>query len=121
MPNFDIPSSAVEWLASGDRGASSHCIFYVMTGLPVGNASTRTYHPADPADFVRCEKLLRQVPEFMRRLDEMRVVSHVWGKLVYRWGDIASLIEEEAPGVLSGERSRGSAPNAYKLMKELGC
>lgn len=121
MPNFNIPSSAVEWLASGERGTSSECIFYVMTGMPVGSYRCSTAHPSDPDDFKRCEKLLRKVPEFLSRFDEMRVVSPVWDKLVTNWNRIACLIEEEAPGVLSGEFRHGSAPKTYALMKELGC
>lgn len=122
MPDFNIPSSAVEWLASGERGISSEFIFYVLTGIPAGKDRGYGYcHPSDPDDFKRCEKLLRYVPEFRYRLDEMRVVSHVWDALVSNWNRLVVLIAEEAPGVLYGERNRGSAPKAYALMKELGC
>ena len=121
MPNFNIPSSAVEWLASGERGISSEFMFYVLTGIPAGNTRSGSCHPSDPDDFKRCEKLLRAVPEFRDRLDEMRVVSPVWDALVCDWNRLVVLIDEEAPGVLSGERNRGSAPKAYALMKELGC
>lgn len=122
MPNFNIPSSAVEWLASGERGISSEFMFYVFTGIPAGkNRDAWRNHPSDPDDFKRCEKLLRPVPEFRDRLDEMRVVSSVWDKLVSNWSDIVTVLEEEAPGVLSGERKHGCAPKAYTMMKELGC
>lgn len=121
MPNFNVPSSAVEWLASGERGISSEFIFYVMTGLPAGKTRSGSCHPYDPDDFKRCEKLLRAVPEFRDRLDEMRVVSPVWDALVSNWDRMVDLINEEAHGVLSGERNSGSAPKAYELMKSLGC
>lgn len=122
MPDFNIPSAAVEWLASGERGISSEFIFYVLTGIPVGSfRSGWSNHPHDPSDFTRCERLLRAVPEFRDRLDEMRVVSPVWNALVTNWNRLVELIDEEVPGVLSGEHNRGSAPKSYALMKSLGC
>jgi len=121
MPNFDISSQAIEWLASGERGTSSEFMFYALTGIPVGSSRPYVPHPSDPDDFKRCEKLLRKCPEFRDRLGEMCVASQVWAKLVDNWGKLVDLIEEESPGVLSGEHNHGSAPRAYKLMQDLGC
>lgn len=122
MPNFNISSQAIEWLASGERGVSSEFMFYVFTGIPAGNVRMHYTHPSDTDDFKRCEKLLRQCPEFRTNLDELRLASPVWDNLVSNWDRIVELIEEEAPGVLSGERWWGRRPvKAYALMKELGC
>ena len=121
MSNFNLSSQAVKWLASGERGISSEHMFYVLTGIPAGRIRPGSCHPSDPDDFKRCEKLLRQVPEFRSRLDEMRLVSPVWNALVDNWNKLVEVIEEEVPGVLSGERFHGSAPTAYALMKEIGC
>ena len=121
MSDFNLSFQSVEWLASGERGISSEHMFYVLTGIPAGRIRPGSHHPLDPDDFKRCEKLLRQVPEFRIRLDEMRLVSSVWGALVDNWNKLVEVIEEEAPGVLSGERFHGPAPKAYALMKELGC
>jgi hypothetical protein len=121
MPNFDISQQAIEWLASGERGVSSEFMFYVLTGIPAGNTRMYHNHPCDVDDFKRCEKLLRKCPEFRDRLGEMCVVSKVWASLVDNWDKLVDLIEEECPGVLSGDCRYGGAPMAYHFMKNLGC
>lgn len=120
MPNFVLTDNAVQWLASGEKGISSCTIFEVLTGLPAGYSSSRS-HPRDPDDFKRCERLLRQCPELRERLEEMRAVSPDWANLVDHWDELVAIIEEETPGILSGERNHGSAPKAYLIMKNLGC
>jgi len=121
MPNFDISPQAIEWLASGERGSSSEFMFYVLTGIPVGGSRPYVPHPSDPDDFKRCEKLLRQCPEFRGKLGYMRCTSGVWNELINNWDKLVDLIEEECPGVLSGDCRYGSAPMAYHFMKNLGC
>jgi hypothetical protein len=89
-----------------------------MTGVPLKGAPWSKYSPhtpSDPDDFQRCERLLRRVPEFRERLNEMREASPIWAALVDHWDEIAALVEEEIPGVYTG--ARGSAPRTYALMK----
>ncbi len=116
MAKVELSEEAQNWLATGDRGQSSNTLFGVMTGIPLWGRWGKD-HPWDPDDFVRCEKLLRAVPEFRPRLQEMAAVSPVWARLVENWQHIVSLIEAEASGAFDGHR--GTAPEAYKLMKTL--
>ena len=97
---------AIEWLRSGRRGISSEAIFEAMTGVPVGGH--RLTHPLDPSDLGRCRELLAAVPEFQRRLDEMREVSPQWRALVGHWDELCALQDEErarrVPGGSTYER-----------------
>lgn len=108
-----ISAAALAWLATGERGLSSDMMFGVMTGLPLWG-HYRQGHPHDPDDVVRCEKLLRAVPEWRDRLLEMGGISREWEALARNWGQIVAMLEGEVPGVFSG--SRGSAPKTYGLM-----
>lgn len=91
-----ISQAANDWLKRGERGISSETIFSKMTGIDLVSPG---HHPSDPSDFRRCEMLLRAVPEFRERLDEMKAVSPVWQKLVERWQEIVTLMESEVPNV----------------------
>lgn len=110
----------VEWLSSGERGISSEAIVSQLTGQPVGRHHWRHGdHPYDPADFRRCERLLRQYPTariYFRELMPGR--SDVWARMVEHWDELVELIESESPGVFDGAAS-GSAPEAYKLMRAI--
>lgn len=110
---MNLPQSAIEWLAHGKRGMSSNTIFQTLTGIDTGSAGA---FPWDPDDFTRCEKLLTAVPEFRSRMGEVAAISKQWAALVSNWDKIKALIEEEAP---EWDKGIGSAPKAYRLMKEL--
>ena len=108
-----------DWLSNGERGLSSEQIASTLTGVNIVGRWHRT-HPSDPADFRRCEMLLRSVPEARRHLGELRSVSPEWAALVGSWVEIASTFEAELPGALTaGGRSHGSASDTYRLMREL--
>lgn len=114
-----IPESAKNWLRHGNRGISSEVMFEAMTGIPLVLAAWQNMAPADPADFTRCELLLRAVPEWRARLPEMAAVSPVWARLVENWDEILAAIEKDAPRWFT--HREGSAPTAYNMMKDLGC
>lgn len=116
---MNLSREANEWLRTGERGLSSEAIFSKLTGInilsphPLGNAP----HPYDPDDFQRCEKLLRAVPDFRARLNEMRKCSKEWNSLVENWDKIVTQFEKEVPGVFNGDIHNWSAPKTYLLMK----
>jgi hypothetical protein len=89
-----------------------------MTGIPLTQWPS---HPHDPADFRRCEMLLRVVPSFRDRLAEMEAQSEVWATLVRNWDKIVAAMELEIPGIFDGRPVRGKANEGHALMKHLGC
>lgn len=107
----------VDWLTNGERGISSEAIVTALTGIPVGQPRLWD-HPHDPADFRRCERLLRAVPQAREHLHVMAGRSRAWARLVFAWDELVALTESEAPGVFDG-RAYGSAPEAYRRMREL--
>ena len=67
----------INWFLNGDVGLSSKNIVGVMCGL-----KTETYHPLDKWDRKRCIELLKVIPEWIPRLDEMKLVDKEWEKQV---------------------------------------
>lgn len=117
---MDLSSYAVNWLANGERGISSNTMFTRLTGVDAMGGWTYCNHPHDPADFQRCERLLRAVPELRERLHLMAEESPEWARLVARWPEINSMLLEEIPGVYGDvPRRYGKAPRTYALMRSI--
>jgi hypothetical protein len=62
-----ILRSANEWIVGDHVGLSSKTIWAVMMGVPCRHPSP----PGDDDDRWRCARLLRAVPEWRERLDEV--------------------------------------------------
>ena len=107
--NWDVYERAGTWLFSNDTGISSKTILAVILGFPCDWKSP----PSDPADFGRCYRLLKKIPELRAELHQMRSEGDVWGALVDQWDELEMLYEEELPS--------GTAPKLYERMKQLGC
>ena len=98
------------WLLTGERGISSEAIASKMTGVNF-TGQWGMGHPLDPSDFRRCLLLLKAVPEFKERLNEMEEVSPVWKDMVENWDELEKLYYEEV--------HTGKCPKLYDRMKEL--
>ena len=82
----------MDWIISGDTGASSKTIFAVM----VGSKTVRPDVPHDPSDFGRCYRLLALFPEWRSRLHEVAEKYPMWGPLIGAWDELSALYEYEA-------------------------
>lgn len=80
------------WLESDDTGSSSKFMAFVLS--PEAPYSEYA-HPYDPADFIRCKKLLQAVPELQGKLQDMSECSDAWSGLVDDWELISGLIEKD--------------------------
>jgi hypothetical protein len=109
----DINDKILDWFCTGEVGASSEAIAKVMIGK---HGPSR---PHDPADFCRCLKLIRAVPEIRPRLHEMENVSGEWAKLIDRWDELEACFMAEVPGWLDDRDCEKSAPKTYALMQEI--
>ena len=72
----------VEWFLNGDVGLSSKALCGHMLGINV-----RFECPYDSSDRFRCIKLLRLMPEWLDRLDEMKKYTG--------WSDQVELVRKE--------------------------
>jgi hypothetical protein len=108
-----IDSDLVQWLAGGERGASSNAIVQHVTGYHTGSNS----HPYDPDDLYRCIKLLNAAPWLRERFSEMKSCSAVWARLVERWDELEMTFYSELAD--SGGRKPWKAPKTYALMREI--
>lgn len=110
MPS--VPAKALDWIVSGDTGLSSEAIWATMVGAKRKWSS----YPHDPADLGRCLRLLRLMPRWRKRLDEMRQHGPAWAALVEHWDDLEALMDEEV-GI---DWSKGDrAGMTYKRMREI--
>lgn len=119
MPKKNEPQTTLEkvltWSLSGDTGISSEAMAAHLTGREI-NGRWPSNWPSDPADFGRCARLLRAVPELRTLLPKMAELHPVWAALVKRWDEIHDAMEREV-GI--GWEKAHSAPYTYKLMKEI--
>ena len=108
----------LEFVAGPHCGISAQTIIWVLHGLP--GRSVRSDRqgspPWDPADLVRCLRLLRVKPEWRARLGEVADRVPRWRPLVDHWDELVGLLNEEAPDAFEG---KGSAPRTYARMCEL--
>lgn len=107
---MDTNKKAIEWLFSGDTGSSSKAICAHMLGIK--NRDMHSY-PSDPSDLGRCLRLLRLIPEWAKRINEMGEYSPGWSGLVEKWEDIAQIMQDEVG--IDWEKGR-AAPLTYDAM-----
>jgi len=107
----DIRSGVLEWLFTGQVGASSKAMAAAACGLP----SSRSY-PSDPDDLNRCLLLLEKVPAVRDRFTSIAELSDVWARLIDRWEVIErSFLDEVGLNWTKSNR----APKTYALMKSV--
>lgn len=109
-----VETKAHRWIVGDDTGSSSEAIWAHMMG--VSDPDRGWSHPYDPADFGRCARLLKFIPEWRRRLRGMAKRSKAWAQLVQHWDEIEVSMEREV-GI---DWSKGrSAPKTYELMQKV--
>lgn len=91
MMSWDEKTRADFWFNHGEQGTSSQTIYQIMTSKNIHGFILD--HPYDPDDFRRCYGLLKMVPEWKGRIDEMRKVSPVWNRLVDHWDKLTEMFE----------------------------
>jgi len=107
----DIRSAVLEWLFTGQVGASSKAMAAAACGLP----SSRSY-PSDPDDLNRCLLLLEKVPAIREKFSAISELSDVWARLIDRWEAIErSFLDEVGLNWTKSNR----APQTYALMKKV--
>ena len=77
----------------------------------MGNKNYSVNNPHDPDDFKRCYKLLKQIPEWRKRLDELKPLSKEWHGLVTNWDKLEEMLLDQ----LSTSRANGM----YDFMKSI--
>jgi len=102
-----INQRAHEWIVSGDTGMSSKAIWAACMGVKSNNAMA----PSDPADFGRCYRLLKLIPEWAKDMQAISDISLEWALLVARWNEFCGLYE--------AEYKTGKCSKLYTAMKEL--
>lgn len=108
-------ANLLEWLANGERGISSNTIVQHLTGIKT-LGTWRKDIPYDPDDLRRCRLLLERVPALKERFHAMASCSADWERLVEKWDELCTLMDEESPFWRDGE---GSAERTYEMMADL--
>ena len=101
-----------EWFGSNDTGISSKTI---ALWLSARTKSTRwgDGEPRDGADFGRCYRLLKFIPEWRARIGEMAERGGKWPSLVARWDEIEAVYLREIA------KEPGAEGSTYTLMKQV--
>jgi hypothetical protein len=105
--NAETMARVNNWFLSGRVGLSSKTMISVFLGIP-----TEGHYPHDPADFLRCKKLLEAVPEVRGSFPEISKISDEWKALIEEWDDIDQTLDRE---MAQGD----TAPETFKMMQEL--
>jgi len=84
------------WALNGEHGISSMTMFNHFTRNIQVRAMKLDHpkHPYDPDDFSRCYKLLKAVPQFKARINELKELSPEWANLVDNWDKLTEMYEE---------------------------
>jgi len=77
-------TNALNWITGSDTGTSSKTIWSVMMGTRLDHSG----RPYDSADFGRCYRLLKSVPEWKHRLSEVSDRYKEWIPIIREWGRI---------------------------------
>jgi|HubBroStandDraft_3_1064219.scaffolds.fasta_scaffold08076_6 hypothetical protein len=105
---------ALRWIVGHDTGLSSIAIWRHMMGI--GKRSDCWNHPSDPADLSRCIGLLNTMPEWRKRIMEMKSRSRYWRALVKRWDAVVACMEDE----VGWDWRKGTiARQTYDFMKKI--
>jgi hypothetical protein len=78
---------SLEWIAGDDVGISSKNIWCVMMGCK----PTWVDIPYDPADFGRCYRLLRLIPDWVPKLYLMAEKYHIWRPMIANWVELTDM------------------------------
>lgn len=95
---------AYEWLETGRTGTSSKTMCGIIyPKVKALHASFNGHfkdeyndsYPCDSGDFKRCMGFLAAVPEARAHLDKVAQINTKWNKLIEKWADIESLINNQ--------------------------
>ena len=100
-PTKKLETNPEDWERGLFVGSSSATIFAVMMGrTPAGIGRDRIGAvPRDPDDFSRCHRLLRVVPEWRSRLQDVSERYSAWTPLVENWDRLTAHFERRDPGM----------------------
>lgn len=101
------------WFVEGETGASSG----YMAAVALGAKTRRVSYPYDPADFNRCLKLVKAVPEVRRDFPKIRRSCKQWRAIIDHWDELRTMFIKEAGWDWS---KNVPARKTYKRMKALG-
>jgi len=74
VPTGSIRQRALAWALGGDTGISSETMCAYFTGVEKGGPFG-SQAPSDAADRGRCIRLLKLIPEWIPRLDELKTLD----------------------------------------------
>ncbi len=111
-PEPDMTQTEAEriswWASYGEHGTSSQTIWCILSfghlaGLKMDYEVLKEViippsqytSPQDPDDFRRCYLLLKTVPEWKERLNELKPISQKWENLVEHWDQLTRLLEDQ--------------------------
>lgn len=110
----EVMAAIAAWALRDDTGQSSKALAREAAGMFAASAPS---YPHDIADFARCYRLIKTVPEVRRAVDRLGTLSPQWAKLADIWDDLSATYAEERDGQLRSSIFDVRCPRAYALLK----
>ncbi len=86
--NKVLDERMIAWIREGERGISSEVIFEVLADHPLLEKRYDFATPSDASDFYRCFELIRAIPEWEGRLNEVSEKHPHWKLLIEHWQEL---------------------------------
>lgn len=112
----EATAKLLRWSLTGDTGISSQTIACIAVGIERKDAGTFGFDiPRDSADFGRCYRLLKAVPDLRAALPLVAEKFPKYGPLVEDWDHLSKLYELDL-----ADRNKGvKSSRCYDRIKEL--
>ena len=115
-----LSEAAIEWLAIGQQGRSSVSLFWLLSGVRPRSeaADLKDVLPLDLSDFMRCRRMLEEVPDLAEAMTPSIGVEGWprWSWMLGGWGALCATMDLESP---QWRQHVGKAPIAGEMLEAL--
>lgn len=109
----DLAMKVLEWQSKGGVGVSSATMASIALGMKKSFYHSHFGAPSDPADLMRCMKLVDEIPEIRSHFKVIGDRVPAFKPILDHWDELIATLKAEI------SRPDRRAPKTYVRMKEL--
>ncbi|MEB6533227.1 hypothetical protein MXM51_01510 [Pantoea stewartii] len=109
----DLAMKVLEWQSKGHVGVSSATMASIALGMKKNFYHSHFSAPSDPADLMRCMKLVDEIPEIRNHFTTIGKRVSAFKPILDNWDELVASLKSEI------SRPDRRAPKTYVRMKEL--
>lgn len=87
----------------------------MQCSIAVEGGRDKSAHPHDPADFLRCKKMVDAIPAARAGLWRAAALSPQWARIVEKWGVLCFSLDSE----MATPDNSHSARTTYALLQKI--